>query len=109
MLRRSYFFRYSSQFRYSVFRCSSRKLYLIRKCFEISILFSFCFQMGSRGFAPKYKIDNPEVLLAVVEKRAEHERHYMIIKSLSKTKQVGSQICQEAQPLKRFRFFNHKN
>ena len=65
--------------------------------------------MGSRGFAPKYKIDNPEVLLAVVEKRAEHERHYMIIKSLSKTKQVGSQICQEAQPLKRFIFLDHKN
>ena len=92
---------------------------MIRKCSEILIVFfskdikekkfSFCFQMGSRGFAPKYKIDNPEVLLAVVEKRAEHERHYMIIKSLSKTKQVGSQICQEAQPLKRFIFFNHKN
>ena len=27
-LRRSHFFRYSSQFRYSVFRCSSRSLYL---------------------------------------------------------------------------------
>ena len=70
---------------------------MLRK--EISHSFSFCFQMGSRGFAPKYKIDNPEVLLAVVEKRAEHERHYMIIKSLSKTKQVGSQICHPLSPI----------
>ena len=72
---------------------------MLRKCPEISHSFSFCFQMGSRGVAPKYKIDNPEVLLAVVEKRAEHERHYMIIKSLSKTKQVGSQIRHPLSPM----------
>ena len=42
--------------------------------------------VGSR-FPAKYRIDNPDTLLAVVEKRAEHEKHYMIVKSLSKTKQ----------------------
>ena len=62
-------------------------------CVDVTKLLSMTCQfiakteVGSRGVQAKYKIDNPEVLLAVVEKRAEHERHYMVIKSLSKTKQ----------------------
>ena len=67
--------------------------YHLPYCVDVTKLLSMTCQfiakteVGSRGVQAKYKIDNPEVLLAVVEKRAEHERHYMVIKSLSKTKQ----------------------